>query len=106
MEYLKILIKLELRDLTAWNLESCRAFITRFPGDVNHDKVLLWMADVYMINKDPDEASSIIDKFAEIFPNSPQMAKAMYMQGQLNYHQLGKPKKAVARRASVLGCVC
>jgi len=95
LEYLTVLIKLELRDLTVWNLAACREFILRFPKDTNHDKVLLWMADTYAINKDPDEANSIIDKFKQVFPNSPQMAKAMFIQGQLNYHHLDQPQKAI-----------
>jgi TolA-binding protein len=95
LKYLETMVALKKSGLRDRNLASCREFFRRFPDDGHHDQVMLWMADVYALSRDYDEANSTYAKFAVIFPGSHHLAYILYQQGQLYYEHLRQPEKAI-----------
>ena len=93
--YLETLIELDHRKLYEWTMDSCREFIRAFPNDKKTSRVSVWLADLYVKEKNYREADSSYVKFTIVYPKSLLMPEVLYKYGTLKYEKLKEYEKAI-----------
>lgn len=93
--YLKIMMELDHKKLQEWTMDSCREFIRAFPTDKRNERVLIWIADLYMKDKDYKEAVTSYFKVTTVYPKSSLMPEIFYKRGVLKYEHLKENEAAI-----------
>ena len=91
-----------LRSLTSevalrWFIEECASFMTLYPGVVQTDRVLFWLAQAYEELGEDHQASLTYQKLQTLYPVSSHLPLALLSQAEIVSNRLEMPETGIER---------
>lgn len=101
-DYIQTLYNLDLSKLNLWTLNEANYFNSILPDDERQPQVALWAANLHKRLKNKKESATMASKVAVIYPTSPLVPDALYLQATIQTDKLGKHTEAVTNFLAVV----
>ncbi len=94
-EYIELLSSYPNDDVKQFFMDEAYDFLSRYPGNKQSPRVLLWMADHFLITENPHKAFIVAQKIETLYKSTTFYPHALFMQADIQENNFEEYKEAI-----------